>query len=180
MHYCVHLITKAIPTKEEINKIMKPYNDDNIEDMSSIIFSWDYWIVGGRYCGRIKLKVDMEDEEYRWKYYSSVPREGRLFLSTLLEEIRKNFSLYKNREEDWVGYLGIHDNYLYVDGARIKDIVNLEDLRCFICINVDGTVIARERWNGEDFITDQDFDKKYEEILEKSKDYFLTVLDIHD
>lgn len=180
MHYCVHLITKTLPTEKEIGEIMKPYEDDNVEDLSSSVFTWDWWVIGGRYGGRIKLKVDMEDEEYRWKFYSSEPREGRLFHSLLLAEIRERFPRYRGEEEDWFVYLGARDNYLCVDGAKIKDIINLENLDCYICIDVDGKAIARERWNGEDFIKDQDFDKKYEEILEKSKDYFLTVLDIHD
>lgn len=180
MHYCVHLITKTLPTEKEIDEIMKPYKDDNIEDLSSRVFTWDWWSIGGRYGGRIKLKVDMEDEEYRWKFYSLTPREGRLFHSSLLAEIRERFPSYKSREEDWFVYLGVRDNYLCVDGAKIKDIINLEELGCYICIDIDGSVIARGRWNEEDFIEDKDFDKKYEEILSKSQDYFLTILDIHD
>ncbi len=172
--------TESKETEKEIDEIMKPYKDDNVEDLSSSVFTWDYWVIGGRYGGRIKLKVDMEDEEYGWKFYSSEPREGRLFHSLLLAEIRKRFPRYRSEEEDWFVYLGVRDNYLCVDGAKIKDIINLEELGCYVCIDTDGKAIARESWNGENFIEDKDFDKKYEEILSKSKDYFLTTLDIHD
>lgn len=180
MHYCVHLITRELPTEEEISKIMKPYNNDMVEDYGDVPFSWDYWVIGGRYGGRIKLRIDEEDEEYRWQFYSQEPREGRLFYSSILKQIRYSFPGLRNSEEYWYQYLGYQDKYLYVDGARIKDILNFEDLGCFICIDINQNVIARETWNGENFITNQSFDAEYKRILEESKDYFLTILDIHD
>lgn len=180
MHYCIHLITKELPTEEEISKIMKPYNDDMVEDYNDCPFSWDYWVIGGRYGGGIKLRINEEDEEYRWQFCSHKPREGKLFYSSILKQIRYSFPELRNSEEDWYQYLGYLDNCLYVDGAKIKDILNLKDLGCYICIDVNQNVIVRETWDGEHFITNQSFDEEYKRILEESKDYFLTILDVHD
>lgn len=180
MHYCVHLITRELPTEEEISKIMKPYNDDMVENYNDCPFSWDYWVIGGRYSGRIKLRIDEEAEEYRWPYYETNPREGRLFYSSILNRIRHSFPRFETREEDWFSYLGYLDNYLHVDGAKIKDILNIEDLGCYVCIDVNGNVIVQETWDGKNFTTNQSFDAEYKRILEESKDYFLTILDIHD
>ena len=76
--------------------------------------------------------------------------------------------------------MGFHDGFIYVDGARIKDIINFDDLSCYICIDAEKNVIARSSWDGEDWVEDSDFDEKYKAIKERSKDYFITVLDIHD
>lgn len=32
MHYCIHLLTKQLPTEKEIEKIMEPYSWDSIDD----------------------------------------------------------------------------------------------------------------------------------------------------
>jgi hypothetical protein len=32
MHYCIHLLTKHLPTEKEIEKIMEPYEWDSIDD----------------------------------------------------------------------------------------------------------------------------------------------------
>ena len=32
MHYCIHLLTKQLPTEKEIEKIMEPYSFDSIDD----------------------------------------------------------------------------------------------------------------------------------------------------
>lgn len=49
MHYCVHLLTKTLPTKDEIAEIMQPYNsefvygdsDDEGEMINYPTFTWD-------------------------------------------------------------------------------------------------------------------------------------------
>lgn len=179
MHYCVHLFTKTLPTQEEIEEIMEPYNDDHYEEHP--IFTWDHFLIGGRYGGRIKLKVCIEDEdEYEWKYYSHMPRESRLFYSSILNQIRQSFPSYKCSEEDYISYMGLNDGFIYVDGARVKDILNLDDISCYVCIDADKNVIARSRWEDDKWIDDTEFDEKYNAIKERSKDYFITVLDIHD
>ena len=37
--------------------------------------------------------------------------------------------------------MGIRDNFLYVDGAKIDDLLNFDDVNCYICIDSDGKVI---------------------------------------
>ena len=91
-----------------------------------------------------------------------------------------NAPSWKYSEEDYFNSMGYRDGYLYVDGARVDDIINFEEQNCYICIDVDGNAIARESWNGKEFIKDEQFDEKLAEIKKNSKGMFLTVLDIHD
>lgn len=189
MHYCIHLLTEKLPSKEDIEKIMRPFNDyeafkyDDTGELIEIApFMWDYWVIGGRYAGRLKLKVHYEaEDEYRWMFYEyENPRTGRLFHSTLLEEIRKRFKHYRNNEEDWFSYLG-DGTFIRVDGAKIAHLVNnLEDLGCYGFVDVDGTAYSRKQWTGHDWIDNPDFDSQYQEALKKNTEGFLTVLDIHD
>ena len=191
MHYCIHLLTKTLPSQTEIDAIMRPYNDNvaskydsngELTEPITVPFMWDYWTVGGRYAGRLKLKVDYEaEDEYRWKFYEfENPRTGRLFHSTLLEEIRTRFEYYRKNEEDWFSYLG-DGTFIRVDGAKIAHLINnLEDLGCYGFVDVDGTAYSRESWNGHEWIDNPDFDSQYQEALKKNTEGFLTVLDIHD
>lgn len=189
MHYCALLITKEIPTENEISDIMKPYCEENAEYDKKTekriseypVFEWDWYQIGGRYNGSLKLKVDIEDTYYDWKYYAKEERNKRLFYSYLLTKM-KNFSgnTFMYTEEDYYRSMGRNDGFLYVDGARINDLLNFDEVECYICIDIDGNAIARETWNGSTFIKDEQFDEKLKEIKDKSKNYFVTVLDIHD
>jgi hypothetical protein len=67
----------------------------------------------------------------------------------------------------------------YVDIAEIDRLLNFDEIDCFVCIDFDENVIARETWNGHAFIKDEDFDRKLTEIKKKSKGMFATILDIH-
>lgn len=187
MHYCFHLFSKNLPSMDEIEKILEPYNDekffcddDEKEECEFPTFTWDWFQIGGRYHGGLKLKVDMKDELYRWQFYQNEPREGRLFYSMLLRRLRENLPQWMKAEEDYFGYLGFAEGYLRVDGAKISDLMNVEDLGCFGFIDIDGKAYARESWNGEDFIKNEKFDEQYEKALKDRTDCFLTVLDIHD
>ena len=84
------------------------------------------------------------------------------------------------REEDYFPSMGFRDGFLYVDGARVDDVINIEEQDCYICIDVDGNAIARESWNGESFVADDNFYNKLIEIIRNSKGKFVTVLDVHD
>lgn len=189
MHYRIHLFTKELPTEDQIQDIMAPYYDEavyydeNGEDKKDIVYPaimLDYWAIGGRYCGQLKLKIDPDDEEYGWKYYSDIPREGRLFHSTLLYKIRKEFKHpWDQKEEKWIGYMGNY-SYIYVDGARIRDILNIDELLCYGFVDIDGQAYASESWNGSTFVKHPDFENLYKQKLNEYKDCFLTVLDIHD
>lgn len=67
----------------------------------------------------------------------------------------------------------------YVDIAEIDRLLNFDEIDCFVCIDSDENVIARETWNGHTFVKDEDFDRKLTEIKKKSKGMFATILDIH-
>ena len=188
MHYCIHLFTEELPSKAQIEELMAPYNENVIygdeEDKTTEIsypeFMWDWYQIGGRYCGRLKLKMQIDKEdEYQWKYNSREPREGRLFYSSLLRKIREKFAFYEGREEDYYGYMGDY-TYLRVDGAKIKDLLNADELECYGYIDVDGSALVRSYWNGKEFEEREDFDERYKEKLKERSDCFLTVIDIHD
>jgi len=187
MHYCVLLITKELPSEDEIANIMEPYRYCNIDFDNRPVFTWDWYGIGGRYNGSLKLKVDKDDEYYNWKYYEKGGRNKKLFYSYLLSKVKaiaeecKHFSwTCRYDEEDFYGSMGYQDGYLYVDGARVDDLLNFEEQNCYICIDANGDAIAREFWDGTAWIKDEHFDEKLEEIKKHSKGMFITVLDIHD
>ena len=75
MHYCVLLITKELPSESKIEKILQPYNHEDIkydEETGELltplpIFTYDWFQIGGRYTGSLKLKIDKNDEYYTRK-----------------------------------------------------------------------------------------------------------------
>lgn len=193
MHYCVLLFTKELPSETKIAEIMHPYYEGNAEYDEETetritpypVFEWDWYQIGGRYKGSLKLSVERDREYYNFGYYSREDRNKRLFYSSLLSDMKEfaeigNAPSWKYSEEDYFNSMGYRDGYLYVDGARVDDIINFEEQNCYICIDVDGNAIARETWNGKEFIKDEQFDEKLADIKRNSKGMFLTVLDIHD
>lgn len=92
MHYCLLLITKEMPLEDRISEILKPYDEENLEcdETGEIIpfpiFTYDWWEIGGRYSGKLKLKIDNNDEKYDWKYISD--RNKKLFHSKLLTDLQ--------------------------------------------------------------------------------------------
>lgn len=186
MHYCALLFTKNFPTEEEISEIMRPYDEEFFEyDKNGEIigdlpaFQYDCYSIGGRYGGKLKLKVDYDDKYYNWDCYSNNGRNKHLFYSKLLSVMKSKLGIFFD-EEDWFTYMGLRDGFIYVDGARVDDLINFDDLSCYVCIDADGNVIARETWNGHDFVEDEQFDEKFETIKKNSKGMFVTVLDLHD
>ena len=192
MHYCVHLLTKELPSENKIAAIMKPYNseliygsDEEDKQIDYPVFTWDYYQIGGRYKAELKLKVDEEGsanrEYYNWGYYDRQDRNGRLFLSSLLSTLKENITpKWMYHEEDWFMNMGFGDWYILVDGAKQSDVLNINKLGCYICILPDGSAIARDSWNGKDIIKDEKFDEKYKQAITDNMDGFITVLDIHD
>ena len=197
MHYCVQLLTKHLPSEKEIERIMRPYScevvydDSEDEDEDRNIeypaFTYDYYLIGGRYKARIKMKSDTDDKEnneyYGWGYYQSNERNGRLFWSSLLSTLKEHVKpSWMFKEEDWFMNMGFGDRYMLVDGARLKDVLNFDEIAegGYICILPDGSAIARSSWDGKNFIEDKDFDKKHRKALEDNMDGFITILDIHD
>ena len=111
------------------------------------------------------------------------PRAGRLFRSSTLEHFQflsnKNNSFYF--EEDYLPSMGYRDGFLYVDGCRIKDIQNLEELSCFHFIDKDGNGFTRSYYDGQgNFIDNPDFDEQFVNALKNSQDCYICVVDIHD
>ena len=197
MHFSCFLFTEKLPSDEDIDRILKPYNDENFyskyeedeegkkdippEDYPE--FMWDWWQVGGRYSGLLKLKVDRDaEDEYRWGFYTE-PRAGRLFRSSTLEE------LLSHSERKWLydehyhmRHMGYNDGWLYVDGARIRDLINRDTLMYHCCcfVDPDGAAYARESWDGDTFVESKHFDEVLRKTIEKYPDHYITVIDIHD
>jgi len=166
---------------------MEPFNWEKLEfEEDELIgqyptFTYDYYTVGGRYGGGLKLKVDENDEIYRWGFYAKEPRNGRLFLSKILSVMEEDIKpKFRFKEENYFSYMGIYDGFIYVDGAWAKDILNYHELQPYICIDLDGKAIARQSWDGENFIEDEAYEEKYKAILERNQESFVTVLAIHD
>lgn len=170
--------------EDKIQDIMAPFDENTFYDGDSENkehpeFLYDFYSIGGRYCGRLKLAMRDRDEIYKWEYYSiNEPREGRLFHCTLLKDIRERFPPY-TLEEDFYPYLG-DGTFINVDGAKISDILNVNDLSCYGFITPDGKACVREHWDGHDFIENVNYDTEYKKALSDYGDCFLTVLDIHD
>ena len=137
MHYCIALITKEFPSDEVIQKKLAPYNWDTCfnkyeeyeeipKETSWPRFTWDWYVIGGRYGGLIKLKISEENKDvYEWDYYSQ-PRAGRLFRSHFIEECYRGKVGYHFREEDYFSYMGSNEGYILVDGCKICDMVDFE------------------------------------------------------
>ena len=179
MHYCLALFTEKLPSKEEIANIMKKYsNEENIQYPQ---FTYDWYEIGGRYSGQIKLKVDVDNKYYRWIYIDRDGRNGRLFWSHLLNNL-ENFSKksFMYKEEDYYSAMGYRDGFLYVDGAKMSDIINIEEIGCFSFIGSNGEAYSREWWNGSDFQKNEDFEERFKAEIDKSMDMFLTIIDYHD
>ena len=194
MHYCIIVITDEFPTNEVLEKKLEPYNESDyfeLEDEGAFnkecpLFMWDWWQVGGRYGGILKLKVDKEDEDYyRWNFYSKEPRAGRLFRSMFIEECQNR---KKDRihfyEEDYYWYMGMRDGFLYVDSCRIKDVIDFEDTivnHGFGFIGVNDEAYVRSYWNGEVFIEDDQYEEKVRKAIKDiNPEYYVTYVDIHD
>lgn len=188
MHYCTLLITKELPTNEDIRNILEPYDEEEFYNkleenpkLSYPTFVYDWYQIGGRYSAMIKLKVDYDDDNYEWKYYAKNKKNNRLFISSLLNTLEESINpKWMYREEDYFNDLGVRDGFIRVDGAKISDIINLKDIKGYNLLVENGECITRSYYNGNDFIENENYDKQVEEIFEKHKDSFLTILDIHD
>ena len=196
MHYCVVVITKEFPTDDVLSKALAPFDEnafyENREDEDEIpeeeypVFLWDWWIVGGRYGGIIKLKIDKDDDEYRWMFYEKEPRAGRLFRSAMCETLdkgKKGNLVFHLAEDEYRGYMGSDEGFIRVDGCKVKDVIDFEETvvnHGFCFIGKDGEIFARESWNGKDFIKDEHYEEKVKEAIKDVKDCYVTYVDCHD
>jgi len=193
MHCCVYLFTKELPNDEQIQKIMEPYSEYNPDQVCSDI-SWDSWIVGGRYGGLLKLRCSEEDEKYEWNYYINTPRGGRLFrcdfLETLLRIYRdrpipiSGFYSFNSIEDNFLIHSGMRDGYIYIDGCKISDLYNSEELIDHGYGFIDdafGMQSTREHWDREtlSFTGNPEYESELKTAFDRNKDGYITILDLH-
>lgn len=185
MHECTLLITKELPNEDMIEKMLANFYEEDFYDRQEETaepypaFLYDYYQIGGRYAGMIKLNTSQKNSEYIWEYYSKNPRNNRLFISSILEKLNKYGTCWE-WEEDWYKYMGMRDGYLYVDGAKIKDIINLDAIRGYNLVFPTGEACTRTWWNGNTFIDNPLYDETVKTAFETYQDCFLTILDIHN
>lgn len=186
MHYCCVIISREFPTDNVLEKILKPYNEEDFysktENATYPVIMWDYWQVGGRYNGQLKMTIEKDNDQ--WKYYQKNARSESLFRSYLLDNMREyakgSGKAFVYREEDFYYSIGYRDCFLYVDGAKISDVSNIEDVGCYYFIDADGNAFTRSYFNGHDCIDCPDFDKELKAAIQKSKDCYICIVDLHD
>ena len=191
MHYCLMLLTNEFPSDAVIEKALEPYNSEKWwekyektgDGSGRPLITWDYWQVGGRYNGALKLKHDPQDDnsEYRWMFLAFEPRVGRLYRSYLLETLReRNRTVFV--EDDYLNSMGAREGYIYVDGGKIADMLNFSDeyLNCYCVIDTDGNAYARDHWDGNNWINDTEFEDKIKAICENKTDGYVVFIDLHD
>lgn len=187
MHYCCVIFSKEFPSDAVISKMLSPFcEDDETRPCEYPAFLWDWYGLGGRYNGLLKLSTKKNSDKYEWDYYIYRPRAGRLFRSYLLEElianeIKHGFYSFAGIEETVFPSLGFRDGFLYVDGAKISDIINVDDLiNCYCFIDIDGNGYAREHWDGEHLTKNENFDELIKSAINNSQDYYVCIVDLHD
>ncbi len=171
MHYKGHIITKKIPTDEQISKILEKYRYDDEEEKD---FEWDWYMIGGRYGGQIKIKFNPKENEDN--YFGFRNRNYKYFISHILSEEKEKNKYYE--ELYCLLYMGLNENILYVDGGYYNNTINFDITNCFLVIDDEENLYVREIWKDETFITDNEFDNKVKNI--DLKDKFITVIDFHD
>lgn len=173
MHYKGYVITKKIPTEEKLNEILRPYFEENEDNQTG--FSWDWWQIGGRYGGNIKINFNPEDNEDDCYMFRN--RNNKYFISEALNDLKEKIKPYYD-ELDWLQYMGLRENLLYVDGAYYKDIIDFDITNCYVVIDEEQNVYAKEIWNGNDWVETKDFEEKIKNI--NLEDKFITIIDFHD
>lgn len=207
MHFCVYLFTKELPNDKQIQEIMYPYYEYAVEDEeavdpnSKVDLRWDSLDVGGRYSGLLKLKcrLNEKDDAYRWNFYVDAPRAGRLFRCQFLEKLLNaakedkmlmfktviGFYSFNNIEDSFFSYSGIRDGYVCVDGCKISDLLNSEELMDHgygFVDDVFGKQNTRNFWNREDrsFVDNPEYENELKAAFDRNKDGYLTILDLHN
>lgn len=172
MHYKGYVITKELPTEEMLSDILEKYRENNSDEIQP--FAWDWYQIGGRYSGKLKIKFNPEETEE--KYYCFQDRNNKYFISQILNEIKNKENRFYE-ELDYLTYMGLNDYILYVDGAYTKDIIDFDITNCYLVIN-ENNLYARGLWDDNNFNENKNFDKEVENIDLTNK--FITVIDFHD
>lgn len=190
MHYCCIVFTKEFPTDAVLAGMLAPFNEEDFyeqpeETRQRPAMLWDWYSVGGRYHGGLKLEIRDNDPVYKWEFYAREPRTGRLFRSKLLEKMKELSSRaphFYDSEEDYYRAMGSRDGFLYVDGAPILDVKDPESIGSYWAISSSGEAISRESWNGDKFIDDPDYDEKFKKLINDAKERgeYICIVDTHD
>lgn len=174
MHYKILLFTEKLPSEEEIEEILEPYCEYKDGFIESSDIRWDWWEIGGRYCGQIEAEVStieiMPDGNVTicWKNINHKEIISMLFSEhRILDETR------------FYGYVMTPEKNLKVDGAFVKQIRNERAFDCWGFIDLSGEAHTRDHWDGENWIRDEEFDEKVMKAREEAWEGFMTVLDIH-
>lgn len=184
MHYKLLVFTRELPTNEEIEDLMMPYNEEifwnNFDDEGHFlgvgkqperpVFTWDWYQIGGRYSGQITAEVSTIDD--LGIQIRNINRK---------EVISRLFERYEF-EHDCYGYIRVGERCIKCDGAYVPKIKNDNAFGCYAFIGMDGKARARETWNGNDFIPDREFEY-WLDISRKvalDENAFVTVIDFHD
>lgn len=172
MHYKGHLVTKKLPTDDEISKLLEKYREDFDKEQE---FAWDWYEIGGRYGGKIKINFNPDDNEDNW--YCFRDRNNKYFISQAINELKEKIKPYYD-ELEWLKYMGLREKILYVDGAFYKDMINFDLSDCFVVIDDEENLYVRQQWKNHEWIENKQFDDKVSKI--DLKDKFITIIDFHD
>jgi hypothetical protein len=173
MHYKGYVITKRIPTNEEIAKILEKYRETDGPCIYG--FEWDWYEIGGRYGG--KLKINFNPEENEDNLYCFKDRNNKYFISQIINEIKETTSRFYE-ELDYLKYMGLRDNTLYVDGAYFNDIIDFDITQCYLVIDGNEKLYVREIWDEHNWVKQENFEDEIKKI--DLKDKFITIIDFHD
>lgn len=187
MHYCILVITRKFPTVDVLDTAMRPFNEEDFykkqekdESTPRPVFKWDWWQLGGRYCAHLKIDVSGGNfAKYDLEIYAKERRVGRLFRSQLLENLRLRPGFLSNpSEEDALCYMGLRDEVIYADSARVEDCKSIPD--AWGIVLPDGEAFCREFWDGDHWNKNADYDAQRAAAIEANKDCWISVVDIHD
>ena len=180
MHFCMALLTKDFPTDKMISSVLAPYNEDrwyDREDWSpddeTPVFLWDWYELGGRYGGQVKLRINKDDKKYDWGCYPKVSRFERLFRVAIFQ---KEMDTYF--EPRIMRYLGIDDGFVRVDACAVADVIDPDVLAadCFGFFTDNGDVHTREEFNDDDLL----YTKKAIEAVHEYQNGWISIIDCHD
>lgn len=169
MHCCGYMVTETIPTENEIEEILKSYESVD----GSTNFCWDWYEIGGRYGGKLKIYFNPDDNEDKWYCGEAHERNFKYFISNALAEW-KEMTLKSGYWDELqvMLYMGLRKYNLYVDGAYYDDIENFDVTSCYFLI--DDSEKKRVLYVRDSC---EHFDEKVKELRLEGK--FITVIDLH-
>lgn len=187
MHFCCVLITEEFPTDEVITKKLSPYDEEayyeqDEEERPWVPLLWDWWQVGGRYSGLLKLSTRDNQDRYDWGYYARVPRNGRLFRSYALDRMKTMADLFF--EEDYYPSMGYRDGFLYVDGGLVDDLKWNEEFETFgyYLIDKNENVYSVEvvDLDSGKIVKNENYAEEFRKVISESSGCYMCIVDLHD